>query len=1404
LGAVRDRAATATAGSAAGKQAVDADAVRMLGLEIQNLRNAYDELQRVLASGPALPKGAFAPVEKVIDLGDALSGNGPRGRQVALAQTVEQIRKQAEKALGTLKRDPPRPVRVIENPVPAVRRAPVALGSGGVTGTSAAPAVVEGVGISSGTTVTPDIDALAAQLDHDPLKIYEYVRNNFRFETYFGFLKGAQATLETRAGNDYDLAVLTGALLQASGYNIRYGRGTANIPAQAMTDWLGLEDPAAANVILNTAGINAVPVVNGPVIDHYRVDRFWVEVETTQRPGGVPEWFPLDTAFKRHDLSPGVPGMLGTVPFDEATYLSDTRTELTWEFYEEQIRSWLSANMPGTTVDDVPLGMTVVPENLGALPRSLPYTLYSLDAIYSSIPSTLMHKATIRVVYLGGNEFSDQIVLPDTSLQRITVSWAVNPADQSIVDGYGGLANTPPGAVDVIPELKLDGVMVAQGGLVPYLATVTIQTDFYKPEGDIYDGTSTHTVRAGEWAAIGIDAFQISDALLQRQAKTVVDATALLDGGGTPDPDDLIGAFLYLAIMQYHQEVRAGDAVTTGLVHYRQVVQVSEGAALADQEIISVGGTPFTTLPGALTVDVPRLDRSSFALDDDNTLGPQLRRITGDNGSAQEHALWEGFLNVPGISTIKSLQIANVSSIPVFVIDDSDSDPNNDCSVLCPLLNLDPTTESNISSDVASGHRVTVPRDPTPLNDWIGVGYITEVPSTGAAGYIISGGLASAASEASSGTEPPVVASGGAVTVILSDGTVLVIPAGQLGDFLGSGLTGDPVNIANGNFFRDETDFSIPALEEPLAFKRYYNSESTFDGPLGPGWTHSYSEVLVPQPNNDVIWIDGHGTAFTFVPDVTPGTFVSPPGLRQTLVDTGSGFTLTRYDGLVEQFDTGGKITSRTDRNGNAFTFGYDVSGRLATVTDPASRSLTLTYNASDDIQTVADFTGRTWNYGYDGSGRLSDVTSPSDANTPAMVTQYTYDGSDRLATITEPNGGVRQIHYYANGRVAEVIDPMGHPMSLVYNPFKSETRVTDARGFSEVHGFNTAGNPDRIVHPDGSVDTWTWVDNRMTSHTDPLGDTETFEYDADGNQTRKLDATSRETRYEYESTFGNLHKIIQPVSREIVFDYDANGNVMQVTDPDLGTRSMINNPQGLPMSVTDARLVGTTFTYNVDGQVATESKPLSFSRIYGYNPRGTLATLTDSNSHVQGQTYDLLDRLVSTTDAETHSDHRVYDGAGQLVERTDPRGLVTQYEYDLNGKLTRQVNPDGSSRRFEYDAVGNLIAQTDELGRVTRFAYDSRNRRVRTQFPDGGVMLQAYDAAGRLVATTDPLGNVTRTEYDGAGRITRAIDALGHDSMTTYDATGSPETVTDRRGAVTQILYDQQLHTSQVQGEDG
>jgi hypothetical protein len=52
--------------------------------------------------------------------------------------------------------------------------------------------------------VTPDIAALARNLNNDPTAIFNYVHDQIRYTHYFGSHKGAEITLLERSGNDFD------------------------------------------------------------------------------------------------------------------------------------------------------------------------------------------------------------------------------------------------------------------------------------------------------------------------------------------------------------------------------------------------------------------------------------------------------------------------------------------------------------------------------------------------------------------------------------------------------------------------------------------------------------------------------------------------------------------------------------------------------------------------------------------------------------------------------------------------------------------------------------------------------------------------------------------------------------------------------------------------------------------------------------------------------------------------------------------------------------------------------------------------------------------------------------------------------------------------------------------------
>lgn len=75
-----------------------------------------------------------------------------------------------------------------------------------------------------------DLVELACGLQHDPVRIFNHVRDHIAYTPYYGLLKGAQQTLLERSGNDFDQAALLFRLLELSGYAPVYGYGAMVMP----------------------------------------------------------------------------------------------------------------------------------------------------------------------------------------------------------------------------------------------------------------------------------------------------------------------------------------------------------------------------------------------------------------------------------------------------------------------------------------------------------------------------------------------------------------------------------------------------------------------------------------------------------------------------------------------------------------------------------------------------------------------------------------------------------------------------------------------------------------------------------------------------------------------------------------------------------------------------------------------------------------------------------------------------------------------------------------------------------------------------------------------------------------------------------------------------------------------
>jgi len=338
-------------------------------------------------------------------------------------------------------------------------------------------------------------------------------------------------------------------------------------------------------------------------------------------------------------------------------------------------------------------------------------------------------------------------------------------------------------------------------------------------------------------------------------------------------------------------------------------------------------------------------------------------------------------------------------------------------------VDLGADVEQEIQSAVARGRIAWVAETPITVNRWTGTGYILEDPETGAAGYLISGGLAGGSDTGEPldalqdllGSEPWL--EGSPLGALLRRLLSLVGGGGDSGGDGPSSQQSDPINLSTGNLWRTETDLTIQARGLPILWSRTYNSRSEHDGALGHGWTFSYGESLTEQADGSVLYRESDGTEHLFTPDGSGG-YTAPPGKFLTLTQNASGYRLRTKEGLESAFGSDGHLLSLSEPNGNTVTLGYDASGNLATVTDAAGRAvLNVTADAAGRITRIEDLAGRTVDYGYTGS----DLTSVTD--TVGEVWTYAYDSSHNLIGRSDPLGNAKRSTWDADNTRRTALD---------------------------------------------------------------------------------------------------------------------------------------------------------------------------------------------------------------------------------------------------------------------------------------------------------------------------------------------------------------------------------------------
>jgi RHS repeat-associated protein len=559
----------------------------------------------------------------------------------------------------------------------------------------------------------------------------------------------------------------------------------------------------------------------------------------------------------------------------------------------------------------------------------------------------------------------------------------------------------------------------------------------------------------------------------------------------------------------------------------------------------------------------------------------------------------------------------------------------------------------------------------------------------------------------------------------------------------GSGLPHWTVNLANFNFLIKDTVFIYrgrgPAVELTLT----YNADGFQTSVFGRCWTCNYNVRLNVVADGMDVWRGG-GKKDHFLTR-GDGTFIPPVGNYDQLVSNADGTYAMRIKNTKQTqfFDSQGKLTRISDRNGNALSFQYN-GDKLTSITDAAGRVTAFTYNANGNVSAVVDPLGRRATFQYDTN---NDLVTYVDMATNVIT--YTYDSIGYMTSYSIPSG-ITQIHYGTTAFftelpyvVREVVDPLGNSTRFDTGP----TIVwVDARGNRTYYYNDTSAQTTEITDPLGHKTVREFTSGNLTGMTDANGNKTTFAYDSRGNLTSATDPLGNTGRLDYD-TRDNLVRVIDPLGRTNSFAYDANDNLVRMTDAKGGI---------------------TSAGYNGVGQLTSLTDPRTSTLVFAYDPQGNVTNFTDP----------LGGRTAYT-----------YDAVGRLASKTDPKGQLFRYAFEGIDRVMQITLPDGTVRRYTYDCCA-LASISDSAGTVG-FAYDAAKRLVRFTNTFNQVIQYGYDANGNLAALTYPDGKVVRYEYDGANRLCKVTDWLGNTTAYSYDPVGNLALSTNSNGTVARYQYD-------------
>ena len=1289
-------------------------------------------------------------------------------------------------------------------------------------------------------TNTPQIQALADGLQHDPQKIFNYVHDHIRFVLYFGAKKGAQLTLLEKSGNDFDQSALLVALLQASGYtNVQYQFGWQQVPYDDpynqdydLHHWwqLTLNNSNWTNTytyihhLVRTRGYPDDYYV--PDGNSFLIQRLWVALTI----GGTT--YQLDPAFKISEpittssgfsLTNAMGGSATTISnalltaaggtdngnFAQSLSESSVRGKLTG--YTTNLLNNLQSNAPNASVQQVLGGWQIT-----AAYDPFDYSIYTTFPTYTFggqmpilswayQPTNLM--STLKITFAGTNY---QCYMPQLQGQRLSLTF----------DNTG------------LAQLWLDDVSLASKSVGTSSSTTNVVIAVTHPFGQWNETNNTFLYNPTN----GINT-TVTNSYQSTNASYALLYSFEPDWGWLQQRQNKLSAYLQQGLTNGSRQVTCETLNVMGMTWMLQTAQA--GTMMASQIGISEQyfhriGRMAQEAGHGYYVDVYMQFTGEYPNGGDDATHVQLSNKYFDLwsffASAFEHGIIEQLqnTNIVAASTVKMLQIANTNGQAIYLA--SSTNWTTGYNVQSHLTGYDSTTLSDINTKfISKGFYVLLPQNgsnhvSSVSGSWTGYGYEARQAVNGLATVsqmIIAGGYHGGYS-----SDPTAIVDTGTTdyTAVNSptyfDTTPIYTPAP---------LTADPVDTANDTFQIENGDLSLGQAEpRGISLSRYYNGTRRFSNQAGmaAGWIHNYSvtanNVAAAQAGlgettpaqaapmmtataaaialynggypNAKNWLttsliakwgidqlDKNGVSVTFGKDTMQ--FVQQPN-----------GTFTPPANTTATLTQSGSSYSLLMRHGNKFNF--NSSGLLTNIVDQYGQALNLTYNASNWVSTVKDWQNHhTFTFSYSGTpSRLASVSDGTRTVSYGYATTYNSQGD--LTSFTDAEGKASTYIYNTNHQITATLDAQSR--LVVSNLYDSQGHITTQYTQGDTNktwrlywsGWRTT----EFDPANGQTDYFYDDEGRLTGVNDPLGyETDTY-YDGQNHITLTVSPAFELNQFTYDGN-NNLIQKIDPLGYTNQFVYDSNNNLIRSIDARGNVSTFGYNAQFSPIGTTNGAGDFVNYTVNTDGTLHTRT-----------DSGGTTTYAYDSNGQLNGTTYP----------NSLGSESFVNNSFGDVTSHTDARGFATTFAYNNRRQLTNSVAPTNLVNKILYDAVGNAASAIDPRGNVssntwsvtrhllatklpamsqgtpvvTNF-YDNRDWLIRSVDPLQNSTFYTNDVDGRLIAATDPLSRTTTFGYDADARKIASTNAAGEITKQNWDARGELTKLTDGAGHTVLRAYD-------------